>query len=233
MANVALIGATGMVGGHILSSLLANPTVTRVDTISRRTPAAAGSAPNAKLTTFVSPDTSKWPSELAALTPTPSIFISSLATTRAAAGGFENQYKFEHDFNIEMAKAARDAGSKVYVLISSSGADTKSNFAYTRMKGEIEENVKALGFDRTVILRPGLIAGQREESRPAEAVVRFFAGAMGKVHSSLKDGWAQEADVIGKAAVNAGLKALEGEVPAGSEKVWTLFGSDIIKYGKE
>ncbi|KAL4971129.1 uncharacterized protein BDV14DRAFT_6894 [Aspergillus stella-maris] len=233
MANVALIGATGMVGGHILSSLLANPTVTRVDTISRRTPAAAGSAPNAKLTTFVSPDTSKWPSELAGLTPTPSIFISSLATTRAAAGGFENQYKFEHDFNIEMAKAARDAGSKVYVLISSSGADTKSNFAYTRMKGEIEENVKALGFERTVIIRPGLIAGQREESRPAEAVVRFFAGAMGKVHSSLKDGWAQEADVIGKAAVTAGLKALEGDVPAGEEKVWTLFGSDIIKYGKE
>ncbi|KAL4935796.1 protein fmp52, mitochondrial [Aspergillus oleicola] len=233
MANVALIGATGMVGGHILSSLLSNPTVTRVDTISRRTPAAAASAPNVKLTTFVSADTSKWPSELTNLTPTPSIFISSLATTRGAAGGFENQYKFEHDFNLEMAKAARDAGSKVYVLISSSGADTKSNFAYTRMKGEIEERVKALGFERTVILRPGLIAGQREESRPAEAVVRFFAGAMGKVHSSLKDGWAQEADVIGRAAVNAGLKALEGDVPAGSEKVWTLFGSDIIHHGKE
>jgi uncharacterized protein YbjT (DUF2867 family) len=132
-----------------------------------------------------------------------------------------------------MAKAARDAGTKVYVLISSSGADVKSNFAYTRMKGEIEEGVKSLGFERTVILRPGLIAGQREESRPAEAVARFVAGALGKVHSSLKDGWAQESDVIGKAAVNAGLKALNGEVPAGSERVWYLYGSDIIQHGKE
>jgi uncharacterized protein YbjT (DUF2867 family) len=233
MANVALIGCTGMVGAHILTSLIANPAVTRIDTISRRTPQAASSAPQAKLTTIVSTDTSKWASELSSLTPTPSIFISALGTTRAAAGSFENQYKLDHDLNLEMAKAARDAGTKVYVLISSSGADVKSNFAYTRMKGEIEEGVKSLGFERTVILRPGLIAGQREESRPAEAVARFVAGALGKVHSSLKDGWAQESDVIGKAAVNAGLKALNGEVPAGSERVWYLYGSDIIQHGKE
>ncbi|KAL4922462.1 hypothetical protein BDW62DRAFT_172570 [Aspergillus aurantiobrunneus] len=232
MANVALIGCTGMVGGHILSSLLANPSVARVDTISRRTPQQASTAPQAKLTTFVSTDISKWPNELSSLTPTPSIFISSFATTRGAAGGFENQYKIEHDFNLEMAKAARDAGTSVYVLISSTGADTKSTFAYTRMKGEIEEGVKALGFDKTVILRPGLIAGQREESRPMEAVIRFFAGTAGKVHSSLKNGWAQEADVIGRAAVNAGLKALDGDVPTGSEKVWYLHGSDIIQNGK-
>lgn len=221
-----------MVGGHILSSLLANPAVTRVDTISRRTPQAAATAPNAKLTTFVSTDTSKWPSELSSLTPTPSIFISSFATTRGAAGGFEEQYKIEHDFNIEMAKAARDAGTKVYVLISSNGADAKSNFAYMRMKGEIEADIKALDFERTVILRPGLIAGQRDESRPMEAVARFFAGTVGKLHSSLKDGWAQEADVIGNAAVNAGLKALDGNVPEGSEKVWYLHGNDIIQNGK-
>jgi hypothetical protein len=47
----------------------------------------------------------------------------------------------------------------------------------------------------------------------------------------LKDGWAQDADVIARAAVNAGLKALAGDVPPGSEKVWVLGGSDIIKYG--
>jgi len=55
---------------------------------------------------------------------------------------------------------------------------------------------------------------------------------LGKVHSSLKDTWAQEAEVIGRAAVNAGLKALEGDVPKGSEKVWVLYGSDIIREGK-
>jgi len=213
--------------------LLANTSIARVDTISRRTPQAASSAPQTKLTTFVADDTSKWASQLSALSPVPNIFISSFATTRAAAGGFENQYKIEHGLNVEMARAARDAGTKVYVLVSSSGANKSSSIPYTRMKGDIEEDVKALGFERTVILRPGLIAGQREESRPMEAAARFVAGAFGKLHSGLKDSWAQEADVIGEAAVNAGLKALEGDVPAGSEKVWVLYGSDIIKYGKK
>ncbi|KAH8427895.1 uncharacterized protein LDX57_005598 [Aspergillus melleus] len=232
MANVALIGCTGMVGSHILTSLLAHPAVARVDTISRRTPQAASTA-QAKLTTFVNDDTSRWASQLSSLTPTPSIFISSFATTRGAAGGFENQYKIEHGLNIEMARAARDAGTKVYVLISSSGASKTSSIPYTRMKGEIEEDIKEMGFDKTVILRPGLIAGTREESRPLEAAIRYVASFAGKVHSSLKNGWAQEADDIARAAVNAGLKALEGDVPAGSEKVWELSGSDILRLGKE
>lgn len=119
------------------------------------------------------------------------------------------------------------------MLISSGGASKDSSIPYSRMKGEIEEDVKALGFDRTVILRPGLIAGTREESRPAEAVVRFVAGWAGKLHSSLKDGWAQESDVIGQAAVKAGVKAFEGEVPEGSEKVWLISGKSIIDLVKE
>jgi hypothetical protein len=204
-----------------------------VDTISRRTPLAASGTPPAKLTNFVSTDTATWASQLSSLTPTPSIFISAFGTTKAAAGGYENQHKIEHGLNVELAKAAREAGTKVYVLVSASGANKDSNIAYNRLKGEIEEDIKALGFERMVILRPGLIAGTRDESRPLEAGIRFLANWAGKLHSSLKDGWAQEASVIGNAAVVVGLKALEGDVPAGSEKVWTLFGSDIMHYGKE
>lgn len=219
-------------GTHILNALLQNPSVNRVDTISRRTPQAATAAPQTKLTTFVSNDTSGWAAQLASLSPTPSIFISSFATTRGAAGGFDNQYKIEHGLNVEMARAARDAGTKVYVLISSTGASTTSSIPYSRMKGEIEEDVKKLGFERTVILRPGLISGTREESRPMEAAARYFASFAGKLHSGLKDGWAQDADVIGKAAVNAGVRALEGDVPNGSEKVWVLHGSEILQVAK-
>ncbi|KAJ9315722.1 hypothetical protein DTO271D3_3978 [Paecilomyces variotii] len=232
MASVAIIGSTGMVGSHILSTLLAHPSISRIDSITRRTPPAASAAPPAKLTTIVDADTSRWASQLSSLTPPPSIFFSAFGTTRAAAGGFENQYKIEHGLNVEMARAARDAGVKVYVLISSSGASKTSSIPYSRMKGEIEEDVKALGFEKAVILRPGLISGPREESRPTEAVFRFIAGVAGKVHSALKDTWAQDSDVIAKAAVNAGLKALEGDVPSGNEKVWVLGGSDIIRLGR-
>jgi uncharacterized protein YbjT (DUF2867 family) len=177
------------------------------------------------LTAFIDADTSQWAQHYKSLSPPPSIFFSALATTRAAAGSFENQYKLEHGVNVEMAKAAKEAGTKVYVMISVTNASTGAMFGYTRMKGQIEEDIKALDFEQTVILQPGLITGKREESRPAEAVVKKIADSLGMINSHfLKDGWAQDADVIAKAAVSAGLKALNGEAP---NKVWEINGRNI------
>jgi len=132
--------------------------------------------------------------------------------------------------NIELAKAAKAAGTKTYVLISGSGASPNSYFAYPRMKGEIEEHIKEIGFEHTVILQPGLIGGTREESRPAEAVIRGVAAALGKLYSPvLKDPWAQDADVIARAAVAASLQVESGKV---KEKVWVLGAKDIVRLGR-
>ena len=126
---------------------------------------------------------------------------------------------------------AKEAGTKVYVLISGAQSSSKSRFGYTRMKGEIEDDVKALDFEHTVIVQPGLISGKREESRPAEAVIRGVAGILGKVSTHwLKDGWAQDADVIAKAAVTAGMMAAKGEAPSG--KLWELKAADIVRLGR-
>jgi len=98
------------------------------------------------------------------------------------------------------------------------------------MKGELEEAVKELGFEHTVLLRPGLIAGDRQESRPAEFAVRKIAGCMSLLGHWAVDFWAQGGDVIAKAAIGAGLKALEGgeSVP----KVWVLEQSEIVRLGR-
>jgi hypothetical protein len=176
---------------------------------------------------LISSDTSTW----AELFPkASSIFFSALGTTRGAAGSVANQRKIDHDLNLELAKAAREKGATTYVLISSGGANASSFLAYPRMKGELEEAVKALGFEHTVILRPGLIVGEREDSRPPEFAIRKIAIWAGKVSESwLKDFWAQDAHVIAKAAVSAGLQCAEGKV---QQKVWLLNQSDIIRLGK-
>jgi hypothetical protein len=97
------------------------------------------------------------------------------------------------------------------------------------MKAELEEEVTNLGFEHTVILKPGLIVGSREDSRPPEAVLRGVAQFMGAISGGLlKDWWAQDAEVIGKAAVSAGLKALEGGAP----KVWSIEQSEIVRLGR-
>jgi hypothetical protein len=45
------------------------------------------------------------------------------------------------------------------------------------MKGELEDEFKALSFEHTVILRPGLLMGERNELRTAEwATQKLFRG---------------------------------------------------------
>jgi len=94
------------------------------------------------------------------------------------------------------------------------------------MKGELERDVKSLGFDHTIILRPGLLVGERSESRPAEFIFRKIAGLAGAIGA--KDFWAQDDVVVGRAAVAAGLKALGGEKPG----VWEIGQAEIVKLGR-
>jgi len=138
------------------------------------------------------------------------------------------QRAIDYDLNLSLARATKEHGVKTYVLISTSGANPHSHMAYPKMKGELEEAIKALGFERTVILRPGVIIGGREDSRPAEYVIQTVANLAGHLAKGLKDPWAQDAGVIAKAAIAAGLKAEKGE----GEKVWLLAGSEIIRLGR-
>ena len=83
-----------------------------------------------QLKPLLSSETASWPQQY------PSgadVFISGLGTTRAAAGGFENQRKIDFDLNLELAKAAKESGTKSYVLISSGGASSSSPFGYAKM----------------------------------------------------------------------------------------------------
>jgi len=230
MATALILGCTGLIGSHILSTLRAGAPsqFSSIEILARRSPPAAPEGSTVPVREYIEKDTSKWVPHVSSLSPVPSVLFCALATTRAAAGGFDKQYKLEHDLNIELAKAAKEAGTKTYVLISSAGADVHSFMGYPKMKGEIEEHVKELGFDHTIILRPGLIVGNREESRPTEFVARSIASGLGRLHSFLKDSWAQDADVIAKAAVSAALKAEKGEV---KDKVWVIGQKDIIRLG--
>ncbi|KAI6814175.1 NAD dependent epimerase/dehydratase family protein-like protein [Hortaea werneckii] len=221
MTNVVLAGSTGLIGHNILDTLCDLPSFDAVHAFSRKELPA-----KAKLNPLVSSDSSKWPSEF----PKGSqLFISALGTTRGNAGGFENQRKIDYDLNLSLAKAAKEGGTKHYVLISSGGANPNSPFGYPKMKGQLEEAVKALDFEHCIILRPGLIVGERNESRMAEGVFRKIASAAGSVSNGLKDFWAQDADVIGRAAVKAGMDCLEGKE---GEKFRILGQSDIVRMGR-
>jgi uncharacterized protein YbjT (DUF2867 family) len=120
---------------------------------------------------------------------------------------------------------------ETYVLISSAGTSSSSMVAYSKMKGQLEDEVQKLDFKHTVILRPGLILGQRQESRPTEYLLQKIASGLGAISGGvLKDSWAQDASVISNAAVNASLQCAEGKREPG---VWILSQGDIVQLGKK
>ncbi|KIW15910.1 hypothetical protein PV08_05960 [Exophiala spinifera] len=234
MATALVVGCTGLIGSHILAILRTGTGPSKyssVNTIARRSvPAAAESEPAVPVNEVLEKDTAKWGEHITALSPPPSTVFYALGTTRAAVGGFENQNKIEHEMNLQVAKAAKEAGTKTYVLISSTGASAASMFGYPRMKGEIEDVVTALEFEHTIIVRPGLIVGERDHNRGVlEHSLRSFANALGHLHHSLKDAWAQDADTIARATVAAAAEVEKGEV---KDKVWILQQKDIVRLGK-
>jgi uncharacterized protein YbjT (DUF2867 family) len=152
-----------------------------------------------------------------------------LGTTKAQAGSFAAQRNIDYDLNLSLAKAAKELGVKTYILISSDAVSRTSPFPYSKMKAELEDSVKELGFQHTVIVKPGLLLGTRADSRPAEAVFRSIAKGIGMITKRLTDFWAQDADVIGKAAVSAAMQCVEGKREQG---VWVVSQSDIIRLGR-
>lgn len=158
------------------------------------------------------------------------MFISTLGTTRAQAGSKEAQRSIDYDLNLSLARAAKDAGVTVYVLLSSSGISKQSHFAYLRMKAELEDAVKELGFPHTVIVKPGLLIGDRSDGRLAEAALKGFAKGLRMWSQKwLTDWWAQDADVVANAAIAAASQC------AGSKRaegVWEVGQAEVIRLGK-
>jgi len=97
------------------------------------------------------------------------------------------------------------------------------------MKAELEEAVKGLNFSHTVILKPGLLVGERQDSRPAEAALRGIAKGLGAISRRLADFWAQDANVIGNAAVSAAVQCADGRKEGG---LWVLGQSEIVRLGR-
>jgi uncharacterized protein YbjT (DUF2867 family) len=91
--------------------------------------------------------------------------VSALGTTMRAAGSEAAFRAVDLASVVDFAAAARRAGARHMVTVSSVGADASSANFYLRIKGEMERALEDLGFERLDILRPGLLRGERGAER--------------------------------------------------------------------
>ena len=163
--TVLLLGATGLVGGHILNRLQEDGTCDRVIALTRSaiTGAEAFSKLDNRIVDFGHPH--EWRDQVAA-----DQTICALGTTIRKAGSREAFRQVDFGYPLTIARAALHAGCRHFLLVSAMGADATSPVFYNRVKGELEAAILDLGFTSVSIFRPSLLLGNRREFRPGEAV---------------------------------------------------------------
>ena len=76
----------------------------------------------------------------------------------------------DYDIPVQAAKLSKANSIDTFAVMSSMGANADSTVFYNKTKGEMERDVKQVGIKNILILRPSLIGGDREESRPLEKI---------------------------------------------------------------
>ena len=168
--RLLLLGATGAVGREVLAQALADSRVAEVVAPTRR-PLGAHERLRNPVTDFTPLDaTAPWWQADAV--------VSALGTTIKVAGSQTAFAAVDRDLVIETARLARQDCATRLALNSSVGASAQGNF-YLRTKAQAEEGVRALGYPSLTIVRPSLIAAERETVRPGEVAGLWLSRALG------------------------------------------------------
>lgn len=201
--RVLLAGATGLVGAQVLERLLTVPEGPRVLAPVRR-PLAIESP---RLTAFVGDladpaQDAALTERLRAATPGLDAFVCALGTTIRRAGSREAFLAVDRELVLRLATLAHALGARQAILVSSVGASAQSGNFYLRVKGETERAISALGFERVDLLRPGLLLGDRDESRPGESIAKVLTPLTNPLlHGPLRRYRGIAADDVAAAAV--------------------------------
>jgi uncharacterized protein YbjT (DUF2867 family) len=171
--KLLLVGATGLVGSHVLRQALADARIERVVAPTRRALPESAKLQSVLVDFERLPEDAAWWQADAV--------ICTLGTTMKVAGSPEAFRRVDHDYPLAVAQRARRHGTPTYVLNSALGADASSRIFYNRVKGELERDLEQLGFSSLTHVRPGLIAGERLEVRAGERALSVALGALGPV----------------------------------------------------
>lgn len=212
MAKTALlIGATGLVGEQCLKELLHTSAYEKVIVLARKKPEAK----SPKLETI--PTNFENLESIAQQLKADDVFCA-MGTTIGKAGSQPAFKKIDFEIPLQVAKLALQNGAKKYILVSSIGANANSFAFYTKVKGELEEALKNLGFESLIVLRPSILLGNRKETRTGEAIGRIVAEKLPFLFSGpLKKYKGTPVDLLGKLMVklaqekHAGARIIENE----------------------
>ena len=175
MSKTAIvIGATGVVGRAVVNQLAISDVYTKIVTLTRSQALHASDKVENHIVDF---DQLEHYAELFG----GDALFSCLGTTLKQAGSVDAQRSVDFAYQLHAAELAVRQGVNHYLLVSSSGANSASRSAYLKMKGELEQRVKHLPFNRISIFQPSLLIGERKDQRLGEDIGRMILPVLCKL----------------------------------------------------
>ncbi len=194
--SVLIAGSTGLIGGYLLQDLLRDSSISAIHCLARHT--------------NVSDDHRVVWHQYADFTQSTAgmhvddVYIT-LGTTMKKAGSRVAFEQVDRHLVRQVAQWGVDMGAKRLMVVSSLGANEKSLFYYSRVKGMMEQEVCRLGYEQVHIFRPSILDGPRQEKRIAEQLaLRLFRMANPILAGPFKTYRAIHASVVAKAMLLAG-----------------------------
>lgn len=204
--RIALVGASGMVGSHVVRLCVGREDV-RLAAIARSELALPAGA---RMEVFVA-EPAKWGEVIEALRPI--AMICALGTTWKKAGKDEAAFRaVDQELVLSVARAAKAHGVERFVTISSAGADAHAKGFYLRVKGETDRELARIGFGRLDVLRPGLLRGRRgNDRRLGERLAVMISPAINPLlRGRARQYRAIDAETVARAALQLAMRPARG-----------------------
>lgn len=163
MKTAIILGATGLTGSLVLEQLIANTNYSKIKLFSR----SASGITNPKVEEHIV--------DLLNLESVASSFTADevyccIGTTKKKTPDQALYRSIDYGIPAMAAKLCHANGIKTLSVVSAIGANPNSSIFYNRTKGEMEQAILSAGIERTYILRPSIIGGNRQEKRTGEKV---------------------------------------------------------------
>ena len=145
-----VIGATGATGKPLVEALLLDNDYTEILVFVRRSTGIK----HTKLREYIVDFTAI--SSYSNLV-TGDILFSCMGTTLKDAGSKEAEWHIDYDIPLEFARIAKNNDVSSCAIVLAVNADANSKWFYSRMKGELEVEVRKLNFKQYIIFQPGIL----------------------------------------------------------------------------
>lgn len=171
--TAAVIGATGLIGGHLAELLSVDDHFTKVRLITRRVPETVPHGAEVVVIDFEDPGAFR-----SAVQGIDAIFCAVGTTRKKVNGDMDAYRKVDLDIPVNAALYCKETGCHHFSLVSSVGASAKSGNFYLKFKGEAEEAAAGIGLPSVAVFRPSMLMGKRNEFRLAEEIAKISASPL-------------------------------------------------------